>query len=281
MVDSFKKKIRQLITADLQGMYDDREIANIGKIYLEDKDFDPLLGEDELMAVVQNDLAQLKASVPLQYVLGKAFFYKQFFFVNKEVLIPRPETEELVYLILHKISSLNWPIYKILDVGTGSGCLGLSLASELGTKGQVSLLDVSPGALSVAETNADKLQIPAQLLACDFLDETSWPNPGDYNIVVSNPPYIAHHESESMLSNVLDHEPHLALFSDPPEQFYFKLADFAKKSKGGVLLGMECNPLFIEDLASHFIGLGFDEVEIHQDLQGRSRHLTAFHSGND
>ncbi len=144
---------------------------------------------------------------PVQYVLQEAWFYKMKFFVNENVLIPRPETEELVSWIVEDVRSAMFDVrsnrLQILDIGTGSGCIAVSLKKELPDV-DVMAIDVSKQALSVAKKNADALQAQIDFLEINFLDEKLWPSLSKYDVIVSNPPYIPETEREKLAKNVTD-----------------------------------------------------------------------------
>ena len=172
-------------------------------------------------------LKRLNNFEPIQYITGKTFFFNSYFEVNSFTLIPRPETEELVQLILSE-NSLNTP--QIIDIGTGSGCIAISLAKEL-KSASVSALDISAEALSVAQRNAVTNKVSVSFIELDFLlQRDSIKNA--FDIIVSNPPYVLESEIPEMRKNVLDHEPHLALFVEDNQalKYYDALLSFAKSN---------------------------------------------------
>lgn len=215
---------------------------------------------------------KLKAFVPIQYIIGKAHFFGMVFQVNPNVLIPRPETEELVDWILSENLKAPKPeSLKILDIGTGSGCIAISLAKNL-PHAQVSAIDVSPEALAIANQNAENNAVNLRLihkdiLATDDLGET-------FDIIVSNPPYVRHLEKSTIKKNVLDHEPHLALFVDDHDAllFYRKIADLAMKnlSENGRLY-FEINQYLGKETMDLLEQKGFRQMELRQDLYGNNR----------
>jgi release factor glutamine methyltransferase len=213
--------------------------------------------------------AKINEHIPIQYILGEASFYGRIFYVNPAVLIPRPETEELVRLILNhpQAPSANC---RILDVGTGSGCIGITLSLEL-PQADVIAIDISDEALDVAARNAKELNSKVQLLKYDILRNNV---PGLFDIIVSNPPYIASDERESMSRNVVAYEPHLALFVDniDPLLFYkaiVKQAEVTLKHNG--LLAVEVNERFGNEVAQWFTQNKFENVEVIKDLFGKDR----------
>lgn len=203
---------------------------------------------------------------PIQYVLGEADFFRRKFMVNRSVLIPRQETELLVSEILKLDLSGN---SKILDIGTGSGCIAITLALEL-VGVQVTATDISKEALKVAQHNGDTLKAHITLLQHDILCEDI---SGSYDVVVSNPPYISTEEKNEMKKNVLDYEPHLALFSErDPLLFYKSIAIKSRKAlnkKGAVVV--EINEYFSNETLSIFQAAGFSTCEILKDLQNKDR----------
>ena len=208
---------------------------------------------------------------PIQYILGEADFYGLKFKVNPSVLIPRAETEELVHLILsnHK----NGTELKVLDIGTGSGCIPISLKKNR-AKWLVSACDVSSGALAVANANAVKNGVEVDFFLRDILDERLSFEAQYFDIIVSNPPYIPFEERALMPKNVLENEPHLALFveNDTPLIFYKRIADVANASlKVGGQLYFECNEFNAQKVAQVLQDKAFTAVEIHQDMQGKDR----------
>lgn len=220
--------------------------------------------------------ARALAGEPLQYVLGEAWFCGLKLLVNPQVLIPRPETEELVEWI---IAHCRFPVshLRILDVGTGSGCIALALKRRI-RKATVVAIDVDLGALTVAEQNAKRLGIDIQLLQANLLAPTEWDSILPTDIIVSNPPYISESEKGSMSALVLDHEPHLALFApgSDPLIFYRQLALLAQQKlhEGGQLFA-ELNALYAQEIATIFSNAQF-QVMIKEDMQGKQRMLRAW-----
>lgn len=230
---------------------------------------DMVFSEDEL-SQWSFVLSQLKKEIPIQYIIGKTHFFGLEFEVNDNVLIPRPETEELVEWILSQ--KLDSP--KILDIGTGSGCIAISLAKNL--KAEVSAIDVSQAALSVAkknaESNAAKVNfIHKDILATEDLGET-------YDIIVSNPPYVRHLEKAEIRKNVLENEPHLALFVDDNDAllFYKKIAGLALKnlSENGKLF-FEINQYLAKETMDMLEQKGFGFLELRKDIYGNDRMILA------
>jgi release factor glutamine methyltransferase len=223
-----------------------------------------------------NALKQLLNNIPLQYVLGKAYFMNMEFIVGSSVLIPRPETEELVNLIVKEHSILK-PInnIKVLDIGTGSGCIAISL-KHLILNSNVTAIDISEEALSVAKANSDKNNTEVDFFMADILDRNQWNFLPECDLIVSNPPYVTNHEKQFMNKNVLNYEPHTALFvsDDDPLIFYRLIMDFAKaKLSAGGSLWFEINEKFGEELKAMANRKGFSQSNIFSDIHGKSRFL--------
>ena len=221
-------------------------------------------------------LIELKKERPLQYILGTAYFLDLELEVNAAVLIPRPETGELVHWILSDEDKLN-PL-TILDIGTGSGCIAISL-KKTSQLWNVAALDVSEQALDVAHRNASKNEVSIQFHLEDILDKKQWLIPLD--VIVSNPPYVVPSEKEQMLSNVLDYEPDLALFvpEEDPLLFYKRIIEFAHQNlKPSGALYFEINPIFVDELVTFFKKFTFDSFEVRNDYLNRPRMIKAIKS---
>lgn len=219
-------------------------------------------------------LDALETGKPVQYALGYAWFYGMKLLVNDKVLIPRPETEELVSLILSEYRNL---APTVLDIGTGSGCIPLAIKKNL-ANAQVIGLDISSEALQVAEINAEKEQLTVRFVQADILSKISPFPTQKFDVVVSNPPYITPSEQSAMAENVLHHEPHLALFipEEKPLLFYKAIAHFAKKHlRPGGKLYFEINRRFGQELKDHLESVGFKDVFIFKDMHGADRMMSA------
>nr|WP_317623246.1 peptide chain release factor N(5)-glutamine methyltransferase [Paenimyroides ceti] len=179
----------------------------------------------EQLAQWQGVLEQLLTEKPIQYVFSKAYFYGLEFSVNEHTLIPRPETEELVEWIIHTVKQQPLKQWRILDIGTGSGCIPVTLAKNI-SNAVVTSMDVSEKALEVAKRNADHNGVSVRFLHQDVLKTVSIE---EYDLIVSNPPYVRHLEKIEIQKNVLGYEPHLALFVDDsnPLLFYRKITELA------------------------------------------------------
>lgn len=236
-------------------------------------DADKELGEVRVEAV-KNIVDRLLNHEPLQYILGYEDFMGLKINVNPSVLIPRPETQELVNIIIDreaKASDLS-----VLDAGTGSGAIAVALSRNL-RFARVTAIDNSDAALEVARGNAERLRTPVTFVNADMLSLASLPGE-PFDIIVSNPPYVLDSERAEMSANVLGHEPSAALFvpDSDPLRFYLALARYAAAGglKPGGRLYFECNPLTIAELASQ-LEPDFDEVEVVRDSFGRKRFIIA------
>ena len=208
---------------------------------------------------------------PVQYALGYTVFYKQKFSVNPSVLIPRRETEELVYRIIKECRGRK---VSILDIGTGSGCIAVSLQIEI-PDAEITAIDISAAAIETAKKNASDLKADKICFEkIDILQESDWSNLGQYDVLVSNPPYITEAEKADMLNNVLLHEPHEALFvsNGDPLQFYKAITKCALTHlKPGGNLFFECNESYAFETEKLLKKSGFNSVEVLNDLQGKPR----------
>ena len=240
--------------------------------------------DDAQRQQIELAMARLEEGEPIQYVLGRACFCGRSFAVAPGVLIPRPETEELCRLIMntHPSESMN-----ILDIGTGSGCIAITLALEM-PDAEVEAVDISPEALAIAGANAARLGAKVSFHQYDILSEDSpplgrgreWvaPSTPKYDIIVSNPPYICERERADMERNVLDYEPHTALFvpDDDPLLFYRTIGQKALTmlAPGGILC-FEINPLYCDQLIELLRSQGYGEVEAVSDSFGKRRFVKA------
>jgi release factor glutamine methyltransferase len=223
---------------------------------------------EEKFKHLYNSLSRLKSQEPIQYILGETEFYGFPFRVTKDTLIPRPETEELVDWIVNDYN--NKAQVSILEIGTGSGCIPISLAKKL-PNASVTSIDISKAAIAIAKDNATLNNININFIEQNILTTTQLPE--KYDIIVSNPPYVRELEKAEIKPNVLENEPHLALFVDDhnPLIFYSKIADLAKKhlTKNGVLY-FEINQYLGKETANMLIEKGF-KTELKKDLFGNDR----------
>ena len=217
-------------------------------------------------------LEQLKKEIPLQYLLGKTQFYGLEFEVNENVLIPRQETEELVdWIIQSQQSAVSSQQLSILDIGTGSGCIAISLAKNI-PNAQVFAIDVSEKALATAQKNAVKNAVNVTFIHKNILETADLGK--EFDIIVSNPPYVRNLEKEEIRKNVLDYEPHLALFVEDDNAliFYRKIAELAQKnlSPNGQLF-FEINQYLGKEMIEMLEKMNFKNIELRKDIYGNDR----------
>lgn len=276
------KEYRSIFISALSPVYDSIEAENIFYLILEEfrklKRVDIALQPElsfsgDEVSNWATVLDKLKSDIPIQYVLGKAHFYGLQFDVSPDVLIPRPETEELVQWILADSEfSAN---KNILDIGTGSGCIAISIAKNL-RDSAVSAIDVSEKAIAIAEENAANNKVSVMFINCDILKADRLPQ--TYDLIVSNPPYVRHLEKHEIKKNVLDNEPHLALFVSDEDAlvFYRKIATLAFDylSLDGSLY-FEINQYLGDETVNLLRNLGFKSVELRKDIYGNDRMIRA------
>ena len=298
VIKNYKNRFLQALSS----LYDEKEVESFFYLTLEklhqikriDLALQPDLAMDEVQLTQwETVLAELKTFKPIQYILGETEFYGLPFLVNENVLIPRPETEELVQLILDDLSlraqsrSQN---VTILDIGTGSGCIPISLKKNL-PFANVFAIDVSPNALEVAQKNAeingvevtfvkaDILQVDdlTKLITCNSQLATS------LDIIVSNPPYVRNLEKAEINPNVLEYEPHLALFVEDNDAllFYRKITELAKNhlAENGKLY-FEINQYLGKETVALVESYGFKSVELIKDIYGNDRMISAVKSSS-
>ncbi len=223
-------------------------------------------------AVFLATLEALEAGQPLQYILKRAYFYDLLLNVDSRVLIPRPETEELVQLMLHDLPKDT--LASILDIGTGSGCIPIALKKNR-PLARVFAVDISEDALALARENANEQETEIEFFKVDILSHSTASFPwSKLDVIVSNPPYVPASEKIDMARHVLEHEPHLALFVDDedPLLFYRRIARFAKEQlKKGGRLYFEIHADFGKDTVDLLASEGFQHVLLVKDLSGRDR----------
>jgi release factor glutamine methyltransferase len=275
----------QELTDRLETLYDKSESSSITEILLEHitglsktqriiQKNDSLSAEQEKL--LDQFITRLLNHEPIQYVLQEAWFAGLNYFVNENVLIPRPETEELINWI---ISDCKFPIRElsILDIGTGSGCIPVSLKRKF-RKADVYACDVSEEALKIAQLNADRLQAEVHFFQLDFLDHSRWEGLPEVTLIVSNPPYIPFRDKDSMQDNVVQYEPHIALFvaDNDPFIFYSAIAGFAEiKLKPGGNIYLEIHENMSSSVTTIFESAGF-LTEVKKDMQGKDRMIKAY-----
>jgi release factor glutamine methyltransferase len=286
LLKTFKSK---MLTA-LSSIYDEQEIESFFYLLLESyqgkKRIDLALNPDMEMDALQliqweSALSELLNQKPIQYIIGATEFYGLPFMVNENTLIPRPETEELVDWIVAESRNSATGSLKILDIGTGSGCIAISLAKNL-PNAEVFAVDVSEKALAVAKKNADTNKVKVNFIQADILkinDLVELPTsnfqlPTHFDIIVSNPPYVRHLEKAEIKPNVLEHEPHLALFVEDTDAllFYRKIVELAKKNlaeKGKLFF--EINQYLGKETLQLLEKFGFNSTELKKDIYGNDR----------
>lgn len=267
---------------ELQCIYNANEAAAIVVIVFEEKAsvkrtdiilFPKKNIDSNIKKILDNVLQQLLIHKPLQYILGSTIFCNLPFTVNEHVLIPRPETEELVQWIIDENKNEN---KSLLDIGTGSGCIPVALKKSLPAF-EIASIDVSNEALTVAKKNAETNNTAVELRLLDFLNKDNWQRLSSFDIIVSNPPYIPHNEKEKLEKNVIAYEPHSALFvpDNSPLLFYEAIAAFSEShlNKTGKIY-LEVHEDFADRTSDIFKKL-FSIVEIKKDINGKSRMIKA------
>jgi release factor glutamine methyltransferase len=287
------------IKDQLKGIYEDQEASNIAGLAIEHvtrlSKIERISGKQEELSPLQidqlqKDLQRLKQNEPIQYIMNKAWFYGMELYVDNNVLIPRPETEELVQWVVDDVNASGKDVFirkpteadettqlKILDVGSGSGCIPLALKKTM-PKAEVWGCDISEEALNVARRNGSALDIRVDFQGLDFLDEAQQKLLPTVNIIVSNPPYVPLSDKNQMNANVVDHEPHTALFvpDNDPLVFYRALAAFGKKRmyENGAIY-MEIHEEIGNDVVKLFEENGYINVQLKKDMQGKNRMIRA------
>ena len=295
------KNFRTYFTDALKEIYPKTEIDTFFFLLIEEKinlqRVDTVMQPDFLIADANLSelkiiLKRLQKEEPIQYILGNTEFYGLPFKVNKNTLIPRPETEELVEWVIKEVTELQSnnvakldtdvistkneeKTLSILDIGTGTGCIPISLAKNLNDV-KISAIDVSSEALKVAQQNATLNNVDISFLEMDILETKELPQ--QYNLIVSNPPYVRELEKVEISNNVLKSEPHLALFveDDNPLIFYSKIADLAKNHlKEDGLLFFEINQYLGKETVAMLKQKGFNTIKLKKDLFGNDRMIKA------
>lgn len=297
------QQAQQEMLSRLHTLYDDREAATITDWVMEKitgwKKIDRIIHKhmslsQEGVKLFHQYAKELESHRPVQYVLQEAWFSGLKFFVDEQVLIPRPETEELVEWVVTTLTNepgptkmpgntvISRPVSSIqtsaiLDVGTGSGCIAIALKRQLPDT-RVYACDLSSGALAIAQRNAASNQADIHFHQLDFLDSSQWDTLPPVQTLVSNPPYIPIWEKPTMAPHVVGFEPHLALFVEDadPLIFYRALAHFAQKklSLGGLVF-VEVHEGLGNEVVSQFRQAGFHTVVLKKDMQGKDRMVKA------
>lgn len=271
-----RTEFRQKFVQALMPLYDQREAQALFRRYVEERlgvEYYLFLLDMDVPADLpdgwETDLERLASGEPFQYVMGQTEFCGLTFKVTPDVLIPRPETEELVCRIIAE--NKNRSGLSVLDIGTGSGAIAVTLAKEL-PDGRVIALDVSEDALSVAAGNAERNGVSVNFLKFDILAMA--PLPGRYDLIVSNPPYVPERDREGMHRNVRDHEPALALFvpDERPLLFYEAIAEKATAALNpGGRLYLETYEAYHQELKQLLENNGFTNIKCRDDMFGRPR----------
>lgn len=289
------KQYRNYFNETLKTIYPITEIDSFFFLLLEEylgfRRVDIVLKSDfkitqENLNLLQSATKQLEQEVPLQYIIGKTEFYGLPFVVNKHVLIPRPETEELVACVVSESSrfktfntstkqTTETKQLKILDIGTGSGCIPISLKKQL-PFAKISAIDISKEALTVAKKNAVLNNVDIHFILQDILKTVALDQ--HYDIIISNPPYVRELEKKELKNNVLKNEPHVALFveNDNPLIFYAKIAELAKKylNKNGLLF-FEINQYLGTETIDLVNKKGLKNIQLKKDMFGNDRIIVA------
>jgi len=276
---------KQAIIAAIEPIYDNREAINIATLLIEEltglSKMNQFLQKqsilsEELIGKLNPYIERLSKGEPIQYIIGKAWFMELELMVNSHTLIPRPETEELVDALIKYLKANDAKKVQILEIGSGSGCIPIAIAKYY-PEARITSIDISEKALDVAKKNAQHIGVDIHWQQFNFLDPTQWDSLGSFDIIISNPPYIRKAEAASMHTNVLNFEPHTALFveDNDPLIFYKAIHQFGKNhlnTKGAVFLeineglGAETAALFNVDF----------KVDIKRDMQNKERMLLAY-----
>ncbi len=274
------KDFKQYIFKELNGLYSKTELNYLERLILEEITQTPFSQLFLLNKTLKNRekgikiVEQLKLNIPIQYVLNKAYFYNLSFYVDTNVLIPRPETEELVEWIIQEYKNKKEK-QNILDIGTGSGCIPISLAKNI-TNAHLYAIDKFPKTLEIAKKNANLNKVEIKFICADILSEIKLKE--KFDIIVSNPPYIPIFEKKKMDKKVIDNEPNNALFvpNSNPIIFYEKIADFAQNhlNKNGKLF-FEIHQNFGKEIKKMLNEKEFTNVELRKDISNNDRMIMA------
>ncbi|SFQ16509.1 peptide chain release factor N(5)-glutamine methyltransferase [Parafilimonas terrae] len=277
----------KILQSSLNTIYDQREASNISNLLMEKltgfSRSERMIYKDNFLtdsqvSYLKKNIERLLQNTPVQYIINETWFAGMPFYVDENVLIPRPETEELVELILQNSHNSGLKAPSVLDIGTGSGCIAISIKKKF-PGSNVYALDISDKSLEIAIKNAVNNNVSVHFFEADILNfqpPASFPR---FDIIVSNPPYIAQSESSLMQPNVLQYEPHQALFvpDDDPLLFYKAIAGFALQHlKRPGQLYFEINELMGEQVAALLHAKGFTSVGIKKDMQQKKRMVSAF-----
>jgi release factor glutamine methyltransferase len=290
---------RKEIIKNIRDIYEQNESSNIAELLIESitklSRSERIIDGNRILSIAQENLLhssnfRLQKHEPIQYIINEAWFAGMRFYVDKNVLIPRPETEELVEWVVEeyriqntedRIQDAEYRIqnsgFKILDVGTGSGCIAIALKNKLPLS-EVWACDISDQALNIARINADALQATIDFVPLNFLDPGQRRQLPNVDVIVSNPPYVPQNEKTEMKRNVVEYEPSTALFvtDDDPLIFYKAIAEFGREklNKGGCIYA-EIHENLGEPIKGLFLSAGYQTVQLKKDLQEKDRMIKA------
>jgi len=290
---------RKEIIENIRGIYEQSEANNIAELLIESitklSRSERIIDGNRILSIAQENLLhssnfRLQKHEPIQYIINEAWFAGMRFYVDRNVLIPRPETEELVEWVVEEYRIQNTedriqnaeyriqnPGFKILDVGTGSGCIAIALKNKLPLC-EVWACDISDQALNIARINADALQATIDFVPLNFLDPGQRKQLPNVDVIVSNPPYVPQNEKTEMKRNVVEYEPSTALFvtDDDPLIFYKAIAEFGREklNKGGPIYA-EIHENLGEPIKALFLSEGYQTVQLKKDLQEKDRMIKA------
>ena len=282
---TIQQSYKQLLF-QLYEMYDDREAANIADLVIENitgfKKSDRIINKqfplnEKQLQLLNEYTTELLKHKPLQYVLHEVWFAGTKLYVDENVLIPRPETEELAEWIVKEVACYQLPVTSLIDIGTGSGCIPIALKKKL-TSVEVHAVDISDSALTVAKRNAADQQAEINFHQLDIVDKTLWEQLPHFDIIVSNPPYVKQSEASSIQKNVLKYEPHIALFVEDEDalKFYKAISEFglAHLNKNGKLF-FEINEMMGKQVCELLTQYGYSNIQLKKDLQEKERMVKA------
>ena len=290
---------RKEIIKNIRDIYEQNESNNIAELLIESitklSRSERIIDGNRILSIAQENLLhssnfRLQKHEPIQYIINEAWFAGMRFYVDKNVLIPRPETEELVEWVVEeyrientedRIQNAEYRVqnsgFKILDVGTGSGCIAIALKNKLPLS-EVWACDISDQALNIARINADALQATIDFVPLNFLDPGQRKQLPNVDVIVSNPPYVPQNEKTEMKRNVVEYEPSTALFvtDDDPLIFYKAIAEFGREklNKGGRIYA-EIHENLGEPVKGLFLSEGYQTVQLKKDLQEKDRMIKA------
>jgi release factor glutamine methyltransferase len=284
---SYKQLLFQLYE-----MYNDREAASIADLVIENitgfRKVDRVINKqfplrEHQLQLLNDYTIELLTHKPVQYVLHEAWFAGMKLYVDENVLIPRPETEELVEWVVKTVASRKSKVVSLLDMGTGSGCIPIAVKRKLPSI-EIHALDISEGALSIAKKNATTHQTAIHFHLLNVLDKTLWTQLPSFDIIVSNPPYVRQSEASSMQENVLNYEPHVALFVSDEDalKFYKAIAEFGLShlNKDGQLF-FEINETLGKQVCELLSQYNYSNIELKKDLQKKERMVMATYHASE